>query len=65
MNIKTEIEIKTEELVSENFSQDYQSFPHIESNISFPESSKGELDQMTSFTIKSEAGELDTEFEFD
>ncbi|KAL7635158.1 UNVERIFIED_CONTAM: hypothetical protein RMT77_014144 [Armadillidium vulgare] len=66
MDIKSEIEIKMEELVSEDdFSQDYQSFPHIESNISLPESIKEELDQMTPFTIKSEAGESEIEFPFD
>ncbi|KAL7634548.1 UNVERIFIED_CONTAM: hypothetical protein RMT77_014925 [Armadillidium vulgare] len=66
MDIKSEIEIKMEELVSEyDFSQDYQSFPHIESDISLPESIKEELDQMTSFTIKSEAGESEVEFGID
>ncbi|KAL7635157.1 UNVERIFIED_CONTAM: hypothetical protein RMT77_014143 [Armadillidium vulgare] len=66
MDIKSEIEIKMEELVSENdFSEDYQSFPHIESNISLQESIKEELDQMASFTIKSEAGESEMEFGID
>ncbi|KAL7631870.1 UNVERIFIED_CONTAM: hypothetical protein RMT77_017822 [Armadillidium vulgare] len=66
MDIKSEIEIKMEELVSENdFYQDYQSSPHIESNISLPECKKEELDQMTSFTIKSEAGESEIEFGID
>ncbi|KAL7632040.1 UNVERIFIED_CONTAM: hypothetical protein RMT77_017645 [Armadillidium vulgare] len=66
MDIKSEIEIKMEELVSENdFSDDYQSFPHIESDISLPERIKEELDQMTSFTIKSEAGESEIEFGID
>ncbi|KAL7636993.1 UNVERIFIED_CONTAM: hypothetical protein RMT77_012751 [Armadillidium vulgare] len=66
MNIKSEIEIKMEELVSENdFSQDYQNFPQTESDISLPEIKKEELDQMTSFIIKSEAGESEIEFEFD
>ncbi|KAL7630251.1 UNVERIFIED_CONTAM: hypothetical protein RMT77_019606 [Armadillidium vulgare] len=66
MEIKSEIEIKMEELVSENyFSDDYQSFPHIESDISLPERIKEELDQMTSFTIKSEAGESEIEFGID
>ncbi|KAL7635278.1 UNVERIFIED_CONTAM: hypothetical protein RMT77_014345 [Armadillidium vulgare] len=63
MSIKSEIEIKMEELVSENdFSQDYQSFPHSESNIYLPESKEEELDQMTPFTIKSEAGKSEIEF---
>ncbi|KAL7632042.1 UNVERIFIED_CONTAM: hypothetical protein RMT77_017647 [Armadillidium vulgare] len=66
MEIKSEIEIKMEELVSENdFSEEYQSFPHIESDISLPERIKEELDQMTSFTIKSEAGESEIEFGVD
>ncbi|KAL7631678.1 UNVERIFIED_CONTAM: hypothetical protein RMT77_018018 [Armadillidium vulgare] len=66
MDIKSEIEIKMEELVSENdFSQDYQNFPHIESNISLPESYKEELDLKTSFIIKSEAGESEIEFGID
>ncbi|KAL7637991.1 UNVERIFIED_CONTAM: hypothetical protein RMT77_011604 [Armadillidium vulgare] len=66
MDIKSEIEIKMEELVSENdFSQDYQSFPHIESDIPVPERIKEELDQMTSFTIKSEAAESEIEFGID
>ncbi|KAL7632926.1 UNVERIFIED_CONTAM: hypothetical protein RMT77_016753 [Armadillidium vulgare] len=66
MDIKSEIEIKMEELDFENdFSQDYQNFPHIESNISLPEIKNEELDQMTSFTIKSEAGESEIEFGID
>ncbi|KAL7631066.1 UNVERIFIED_CONTAM: hypothetical protein RMT77_018632 [Armadillidium vulgare] len=65
-DIKSEIEMKMEELVSENdFSLDDQSFPNIESNISVPESKKEELDQMTSLTIKSEAGESEIEFGID
>ncbi|KAL7634833.1 UNVERIFIED_CONTAM: hypothetical protein RMT77_015210 [Armadillidium vulgare] len=66
MDIKSEIEIKMEELHSEyDFSQDDQSFPHIESNISLPEIKKEELDEKTSFIIKLEAEESDMEFEFD
>ena len=43
----------------------FQSFPHIESNICLPENKNEELDQMTSFTIKSEAGESEIEFGID
>ncbi|KAL7635506.1 UNVERIFIED_CONTAM: hypothetical protein RMT77_014575 [Armadillidium vulgare] len=59
MSIKSEIEIKIEELVSENF----QSFPHNEQNLSLPESIKKELDENSSF-IKSEPRESDLEFMF-
>ncbi|KAL7633701.1 UNVERIFIED_CONTAM: hypothetical protein RMT77_015655 [Armadillidium vulgare] len=66
MDIKSEIEIKMEELFSEyDFSQDNQSFPLIESNISLPEIKKEELDEKTSFIIKLEAEESDMEFEFE
>ncbi|KAL7634689.1 UNVERIFIED_CONTAM: hypothetical protein RMT77_015066 [Armadillidium vulgare] len=64
MNIKSEIEIMKEELVPEDdFSQNYQSFPHNESNIPLPESIKKELDENSSF-IKSEPRESDLEFVF-
>ncbi|KAL7637997.1 UNVERIFIED_CONTAM: hypothetical protein RMT77_011610 [Armadillidium vulgare] len=64
MDIKSEIEIKMEELVPDyDFSQDYQSFPHIESIIPLPESIKRELDENSSF-IKSEPRESDLEFVF-
>ncbi|KAL7631411.1 UNVERIFIED_CONTAM: hypothetical protein RMT77_018287 [Armadillidium vulgare] len=64
MDIKSEIEIKMEELVPENdFSQDYQIFPHIESMVPLPESIKKELDENSSF-IKSEQRESDLEFVF-
>ncbi|KAL7634435.1 UNVERIFIED_CONTAM: hypothetical protein RMT77_014812 [Armadillidium vulgare] len=64
MNIKSEIEIMKEELVSEDdFSQNYQSFPHNESNIPLSESIKKELDENSSF-IKSEPRESDLEFVF-
>ncbi|KAL7640566.1 UNVERIFIED_CONTAM: hypothetical protein RMT77_008841 [Armadillidium vulgare] len=64
MDVKSEIEIKMEELVSENdFSQDYQIFPHIESIIPLPESIKKELGENSSF-IKSEPRESDLEFVF-
>ncbi|KAL7635529.1 UNVERIFIED_CONTAM: hypothetical protein RMT77_014598 [Armadillidium vulgare] len=63
MNIKSEIEVKMEELVPEYFSQDYQSFPHSESNISLGENIKKELDENSSF-IKSEPRESDLEFVF-
>ncbi|KAL7632061.1 UNVERIFIED_CONTAM: hypothetical protein RMT77_017624 [Armadillidium vulgare] len=66
MDIKSEFEIKMEELVSENdFSEDYQNFHQTESEISLPEIKKEELDQMTSFTLKSEAGESEIEFGID
>ncbi|KAL7636949.1 UNVERIFIED_CONTAM: hypothetical protein RMT77_012707 [Armadillidium vulgare] len=66
MDIKSEIEIKMEELVSENdFSEDYQNFHQTESEISLPEIKKEELDQMTSFTLKPEAGESEIEFGID
>ncbi|KAL7633198.1 UNVERIFIED_CONTAM: hypothetical protein RMT77_016568 [Armadillidium vulgare] len=62
MDIKSEIEIKMEELVPEHdFSQDYQIFPHNESNISLQESIKKELDENSS-SIKSEPRETDLEF---
>ncbi|KAL7636976.1 UNVERIFIED_CONTAM: hypothetical protein RMT77_012734 [Armadillidium vulgare] len=64
MDIKSEIEIKMEEFVPENdFSQDYQIFPHIESMIPLAESIKKELDENSSF-IKSEPRESDLEFVF-
>ncbi|KAL7636972.1 UNVERIFIED_CONTAM: hypothetical protein RMT77_012730 [Armadillidium vulgare] len=64
MDIKSEIEIKMEEFVPENdFSQDYQSFPQIESMIPLAESIKKELDENSSF-IKSEERESDLEFVF-
>ncbi|KAL7631134.1 UNVERIFIED_CONTAM: hypothetical protein RMT77_018564 [Armadillidium vulgare] len=64
MDIKSEIEIKMEELVPDyDFSQDYQSFSHIESIIPLPESIKRELDGNSSF-IKSEPRESDLEFVF-
>ncbi|KAL7647031.1 UNVERIFIED_CONTAM: hypothetical protein RMT77_002288 [Armadillidium vulgare] len=64
MDIKSEIEIKMEELVPENdFSQDYQIFPHIEAMIPFPERIKKELNENSSF-IKSEPRESNLEFVF-
>ncbi|KAL7638009.1 UNVERIFIED_CONTAM: hypothetical protein RMT77_011622 [Armadillidium vulgare] len=64
MDIKSEIEIKMEELVPDyDFSQDYQIFPHIESMIPLAESIKKELDENSSF-IKSEPRESDLEFVF-
>ncbi|KAL7634479.1 UNVERIFIED_CONTAM: hypothetical protein RMT77_014856 [Armadillidium vulgare] len=64
MNIKSEIEIKMEELVPDyDFSQDFQSFPHIESVIPLEENIKKELDENSSF-IKSEPRESDLEFVF-
>ncbi|KAL7634379.1 UNVERIFIED_CONTAM: hypothetical protein RMT77_014756 [Armadillidium vulgare] len=64
MNIKSEIEIMKEELVPEYYySEDFQSFPHNESNIPLPESIKKELDENSSF-IKSEPRESDLEFVF-
>ncbi|KAL7630858.1 UNVERIFIED_CONTAM: hypothetical protein RMT77_018854 [Armadillidium vulgare] len=64
MEIKSEIEIKMEDLVPENdFSQDYQIFPPIESMIPLRESLKKELDENSSF-IKSERRESDLEFVF-
>ncbi|KAL7630597.1 UNVERIFIED_CONTAM: hypothetical protein RMT77_019205 [Armadillidium vulgare] len=64
MNIKSEIEIKMEELVPEyDFSQEFQNFPHNESNTSLTESIKKELDKNSSF-IKSEPRESDLEFVF-
>ncbi|KAL7632375.1 UNVERIFIED_CONTAM: hypothetical protein RMT77_017301 [Armadillidium vulgare] len=56
MNIKSEIEIMKEELVPEYYYENFQSFPHNESNIPFPESIKKELDENSSF-IKSEPRE--------
>ncbi|KAL7632600.1 UNVERIFIED_CONTAM: hypothetical protein RMT77_017103 [Armadillidium vulgare] len=64
MDIKSEIEIKMEELVPEyDFSQNFQSFPHNGSIIPAPESIKKELDENSSF-IKSEPRESDLEFVF-
>ncbi|KAL7634677.1 UNVERIFIED_CONTAM: hypothetical protein RMT77_015054 [Armadillidium vulgare] len=64
MNIKSEIEIMKEELVPEYYySEDFQSFPHNESNIPLPESIKKELDENSSF-IKSEPRKSDLEFVF-
>ncbi|KAL7643794.1 UNVERIFIED_CONTAM: hypothetical protein RMT77_005800 [Armadillidium vulgare] len=64
MDIKSEIEIKMEELVPDyDFSQDYQSFPHNESMIPLAGSIKRELDENSSF-IKSEPRESDLEFVF-
>ncbi|KAL7632371.1 UNVERIFIED_CONTAM: hypothetical protein RMT77_017297 [Armadillidium vulgare] len=64
MDVKSEIDIKMEELVPENdFSQDYQIFPPIESMIPLAESIKKELDENSSF-IKSEPRESDLEFVF-
>ncbi|KAL7632590.1 UNVERIFIED_CONTAM: hypothetical protein RMT77_017093 [Armadillidium vulgare] len=64
MDIKSEFEIKMEELVPEyDFSQNFQTFPHSESNIPLPEIVKKELDENSSF-IKSEPRESDLEFVF-
>ncbi|KAL7631889.1 UNVERIFIED_CONTAM: hypothetical protein RMT77_017800 [Armadillidium vulgare] len=63
MNIKSEVEIKEELFPEYDFSQNFQSFPHNESNIPLPESIKKELDENSSF-IKSEPRESDLEFVF-
>ncbi|KAL7631847.1 UNVERIFIED_CONTAM: hypothetical protein RMT77_017849 [Armadillidium vulgare] len=57
MNIKSEIEIIKEELFPEDYySENFQNFPHNESNIPLAESIKKELDENSSF-IKSEPRE--------